>query len=38
MAIPRPASPFWRFMHGNSLLLFIGLLALGTLVGQCPTG
>jgi hypothetical protein len=38
MAINRPASPFWRFLYENSLLLVIGALTLGTLAGQFVTG
>ena len=38
MAIPRPASPFWRFLYENSLLLVILLLTISTLAGQFVTG
>lgn len=38
MAITRPASPFWRFLYENSLILVILLLTLGTLGGQFLTG
>jgi hypothetical protein len=38
MAIQRPASPFWRFLYENSLILVILVLTLGTLVGQFLTG
>ena len=38
MAIQRPASPFWRFLYENSLIVFVLLLTLGTLAGQFLTG
>jgi hypothetical protein len=38
MAITRPASPFWRFLYENSLIIVILLLTLGTLSGQFVTG
>jgi hypothetical protein len=38
MAINRPASPFWRFLYENSLIIVILLLTLGTLAGQFVTG
>ncbi|MBH8570197.1 hypothetical protein KB206_15000 [Microvirga sp. STS02] len=38
MAIQRPASPFWRFLYENSLIIVILLLTLGTLAGQFVTG
>jgi hypothetical protein len=33
-----PTSPFWRFAYENSLMLVIGLLVVGTLMGQAVTG
>ncbi|MDO7848792.1 hypothetical protein Q5H92_20675 [Hymenobacter sp. M29] len=38
MAIQRPASPFWRFLYENSLIIVVLLLTLGTLAGQFATG
>ena len=38
MAIQRPASPFWRFLYENSLIIVILLLTLSTLAGQFVTG
>ena len=38
MAIKRPASPFWRFLYENSLIIVVLLLTVSTLVGQFVTG
>ncbi|MBJ6107806.1 hypothetical protein JAO73_02205 [Hymenobacter sp. BT523] len=38
MTIQRPASPFWRFLYENSLLLVIVTMTLLTLGGQFLTG
>ncbi|WP_201986750.1 DUF6766 family protein [Hymenobacter rubidus] len=38
MTIQRPASPFWRFLYENSLLLVIAGLVLLSLAGQFVTG
>lgn len=38
MAIQRPASPFWRFLYENSLIVVVLLLTLGAMAGQFLTG
>jgi hypothetical protein len=38
MTIKRPASPFWRFLYENSLLLVITVMVVLTLAGQFATG